>query len=173
MKDLIPQQVIERRIYLIRGHKVMLDSDLARLYGVGTKNLNKATKRNMERFPEDFMFQLTSDEFKSLRFQIGTSKKGRGGRRYLPLVFTEQGVAMLSSVLQSRRAIQVNIAIMRVFVKLKQILSTHKDFVYKLNELERKIEKHDVEIQSIFEAIRQLMAPPPDPPKRRIGFKTE
>jgi len=171
MKNLIPHEFIERKIYLIRGHKVMLDSELARLYGIRTKNLNKAVRRNIERFPKDFMFQLTPDEFKSLRFQIGTSKGRKGGRRYLPLVFTEQGVAMLSSVLQSRRAIQVNIAIMRVFVKLKQILSTHKDFVYKLNELERKIEKHDVEIQNIFEAIRQLMEPPPEPPKRRIGFK--
>ena len=170
MKEIIPQEVIETKIYLIRGQKVMIDSDLARLYGVSTKNLNKAVKRNMERFPEDFMLQLTLDEFKSLRFQFGTSKKGRGGRRHLPFAFMEQGVAMLSSVLQSRRAIQVNIVIMRVFVKLKQILSTHKDLVYKLNELERKIEKHDVEIQSIFEAIRQLMAPPPEPPKRRIGF---
>lgn len=102
MKDLVPQEIIERKIYLIRECNVMLDSDLARLYGVSTKNLNKAVKRNADRFPEDFMFQLTPDEFKSLRFHFGTSKKGRGGRRYLPLVFTEQGVAMLSSVLQSR-----------------------------------------------------------------------
>ena len=149
----------------------MLDSDLALLYGVKTKNLNKAIKRNTERFPEDFMFQLTPDEFKSLRFQFGTSKKERGGRRYLPLVFTEQGVAMLSSVLQSKRAIQVNIAIMRAFVKLKQILATHKDIIQKLNELERKIEKHDVDICTIFEAIRQLMAPPPEKSRRMIGFK--
>lgn len=171
MSNLIPSEVIERKIYLIRGHKVMLDSDLARLYGVRTKNLNKAIKRNIERFPEDFMFQLTADEFKSLRFQFGTSKEGRGGRRYLPFVFTEQGVAMLSSVLQSRRAIQVNIAIMRVFVKIKQILSTHKELAHKLNELERKIEKHDEDISSIFEAIRQLMSPPPAKPRIITGFK--
>ena len=171
MKDFIPQEIIERKIYLIRECKVMLDSDLARLYGVSTKNLNKAVKRNADRFPEDFMFQLTADEFKSLRFHFGTSKKGRGGRRYLPLVFTEQGVAMLSSVLQSRRAIHVNIAIMRVFVKLKQILSTHKGLMYKLNELEKKTEKHDVEIKSIFEAIRQLMAPAPSKPRVITGFK--
>lgn len=171
MGNLIPQEVIERKIYLIRGQKVMLDSDLAALYGVKTKNLNKAVKRNIERFPEDFMFQLVDEEFKSLRFQIGTSNKEKGGRRYPPLVFTEQGVAMLSSVLQSKQAIQVNIVIMRTFVRLKQILTTHKNIMHKLNELERKFEKHDVEIQSIFEAIRQLMAPPPEKPKRKIGFR--
>jgi len=171
MTELMPQEVIENKIYMIRGHKVMLDSELARLYGVKTKNLNKAIRRNMERFPKDFMFQLTPGEFKSLRFQFGTSKEGRGGRRYLPLVFTEQGIAMLSSVLQSRRAIQVNIAIMRAFVKLKAILSTHKELAHKLDELERKIEKHDTEIRSIFEAIRQLMAPPPVKPRVITGFK--
>jgi hypothetical protein len=116
------------------------------------------------------MFQLTCDEVRSLRFQFGTSKEGRGGRRYLPFVFTEQGVAMLSSVLKSRRAIQVNIIIMRAFVRLKNILSTHKELAHKLNELERKIEKHDEDICAIFEAIRQLMVPLPEPPKRRIGF---
>ncbi len=170
MSNLIPQEVIEKKIYLIGGRKVMLDNELAILYGVRTKNLNKAVKRNRERFPEDFMFQLTHDEIGSLRFQIGTSKKGKGGRRYLPFVFTEQGVAMLSSVLQSHRAIQVNIAIMRAFVRLKTVLAAHKELVHKLNELERKIEKHDKDICAIFEAISQLMAPPPEPPKRRIGF---
>ena len=170
MKELMPQEVIENKIYLIRGHKVMIDKDLAMLYGVKTKNLNKAITRNIERFPEDFMFQLTPDEFTSLRFQFGTSKKGRGGRRYLPYVFTQEGVAMLSGVLNSERAVQVNIAIMRAFVKLRQIISTHKELAHKLNELERKIERHDTEIQSIFEAIRQLMTPPPDKSKKRIGF---
>lgn len=149
----------------------MLDSDLAMLYGVRTKNLNKAVKRNIERFLEDFMFWLTHDEVKFLRFQVGTSKEGRGGRRYLPYAFTEQGVAMLSSVLNSERAIQVNIAIMRVFVKLKAVLSTHKELAHKLKELESKIEKHGTDIQAIFEAIRQLMAPPPDKPRRITGFK--
>ena len=170
MKELMSQEVIENKIYLIRGHKVMIDKDLAMLYGVKTKNLNKAITRNIERFPEDFMFQLTPDEFTSLRFQFGTSKKGRGGRRYLPYVFTQEGVAMLSGVLNSERAVQVNIAIMRAFVKLRQIISTHKELAHKLNELERKIERHDTEIQSIFEAIRQLMTPPPDKSKKRIGF---
>lgn len=169
MKGLISQAIIERKILMIRGHKVMLDSDLAALYKVTTFNLNKSVKRNHGRFPEDFMFQLSPVEFKSLKFQIGISKKGRGGRRYLPYVFTEQGVAMLSSVLRSQRAMQVNIAIMRVFVKLREILSTHKELAYKLSQLERKIEKHNEEICAIFETIRQLMVPP-DKSKRRIGF---
>ena len=168
MKAVIPQEVIERKILLIRGQKVMLDRELAKLYGVTTFNLNKAVKRNIDRFPEDFMFQLTSEEHKNLTFQNGISSWG--GLRKLPYAFTEQGVAMLSSVLRSKKAIHVNIAIMRTFVKLKAMLSTHKALAHKLNELERKIEKHDVEIQSIFKAIRQLMAPPPEPPKRKIGF---
>jgi hypothetical protein len=191
MKDLIPQETIEKKIYLVRGHKVMLGKELASLYGVSLKRLNEQVKRNIKRFPDDFMFQLTKEEV--LMFKIGTSglrsqfatlndhpneSKAAGSMRgkhtkYLPYAFTEQGVAMLSSVLNSERAISVNIAIMRAFVKLRQILSTHKDFVHKLNELERKTEKHDVDIQSIFEAIRQLMAPPPEKPRRMIGFKQE
>jgi hypothetical protein len=175
---LIPQEVIENRIYMIRGHKVMLDKDLATLYGVPTKRLNEQVKRNIARFPEDFMFQLTKDEvtmFSSLRSQNATldnkRNSGRGKyRKYMPYVFTEQGVAMLSSILNSGRAIQVNIAIMRAFVRLREILSTHKELAAKLKELEQKAEKHDIDIQAIFEAIRQLMSPPPEPPKRRIGF---
>ena len=165
MKDLIASEIIERKIFMIRWQKVMLDSDLAELYGVETKYLTRQVRRNIKRFPSDFMFRLTKDGF--LRCQIVTSK--RGGRRYLPYAFTEQGVAMLSTVLNSERAIQVNIAIMRAFVKLREILSTHKVFAYKLGELERKIEKQDVEIRSIFEAIRQLMTPPTKP-QRKIGF---
>lgn len=170
--DLIPQETIASKILLLRGKKVMLDRNLAGLYGVTTGNLNKAVKRNIERFPEDFMFQLTKDEAKTLRFQFGSLKRGQHPK-YLPYVFTEQGVAMLSSVLRSKRAIQVNIAIMRVFVRLKEILYNHKELACKLNELERKIEKHDEEICSIFEAIRQLMTPPPEIPKRRIGFHAD
>lgn len=148
----------------------MLDKDLALLYGVTTSNLNKAVSRNLERFPEDFMFQLTTKEFRNLIFHFGTSSWG--GVRKRPRAFTEQGVAMLSSVLHSKKAILVNIAIMRVFVKLKEIISTHKELAHKLSELERKIERHDEEIRSIFEAIRQLMAPPED--KRRIiGFRVQ
>lgn len=169
MSNLIPNEVIENKIYLIRGQKVMLSTQLAKLYCVEVKVLLQAVKRNMERFPQDFMFQLTWEEAQYSRSQIVTLKRGEN-IKYTPYAFTEQGVAMLSSVLNSKRAIQVNIAIMRAFVKLRQIISTHKELAHKLTELERKIEKHDTEIQSIFEAIRQLMAPPPEPPKRRIGF---
>ena len=150
----------------------MLSPDLARLYKVKVKVLIQAVKRNIERFPEDFMFKLTQEEAYLSRSQIVTLKRGQN-IKYLPYAFTEQGVAMLSSVLNSKMAIQVNIVIMRAFVKLRQILSTHKELAHKLNELERKIEKHDGEISSIFDAIRQLMAPPPT--KRRViaGFKTK
>ena len=171
MKELIPQKVIENNIYLIRGQKVMLSTRLAKLYAVKVKALIQAVKRNIERFPEDFMFQLTGPEYEILKSQFVTSSWG-GIRRANPYAFTEQGVAMLSSVLNSKRAIQVNIAIMRAFVKLRQILSTHKELAHKLNELEHKVENHDVEIRSIFDAIRQLMAPPAQP-KRRIGFKQD
>jgi len=173
MKALIPIEVIERKIYLIRSQKVMLDSDLAELYGVPVKALNQAVKRNFSRFPEDFMFQLTKGENESLRSQIVTLKTGRGKhRKYLTYAFTEQGVAMLSSVLHSERAIQVNIAIMRAFVKLREFLSTHKELAHKLAELEQKIVKHDEEIKAIFDAIRQLMTPP-QKPGRKIGFRRE
>jgi phage regulator Rha-like protein len=167
--NLIPQEIIEQKIYLIRGHKVMLSNHLAELYDVEVRSLIQAVKRNKDRFPDDFMLQLTDAEFQNLKSQIVISSWG-GFRRSTPYAFTEQGVAMLSSVLRSKRAIQVNIAIMRAFVKLREILSTHKDLAQKLNELEHKIERHDEEITAIFEAIRQLMAPPPREPKRRIGF---
>jgi len=167
--DLVPVEVIERRIYLIRGQKVMIDSDLAELYQAPTKSLNLAVRRNTVRFPGDFMFQLSQDEADSLRFQIETSNTGRGGRRYLPYVFTEQGIAMLSSVLNSDRAVLVNIAIMRAFVKLREIMSTHKDLAHKIDALERKYAKHDQQIQIVFDAIKKLLQPPVSP-KRRIGF---
>ena len=162
---------IERRIYLLRGLRVILDADLAKMYGVPTKSLNLAVKRNGDRFPDDFMFQLTAEEADALRFQIETSKPARGGRRYLPYAFTEQGVAMLSSVLRSTRAVQVNIAIMRAFVRLRELLSTHADLARKLAAMERK---YDSQFKVVFDAIRQLMTPPPpppDPPRPRIGFK--
>ena len=165
---LILQEDIESKIFLIRGKKVILDKDLAGLYEVETRQLTRQVRRNIERFPDDFMFLLTRKELMNLKCQIGTSSWG--GIRKLPYAFTEHGILMLSSVLRSKRAIQVNIAIMRVFLKIKEMLSTHKELMYKLTELERKIEKHDKEICSIFEAIRQLMAPPPEKPKRRIGF---
>ena len=148
----------------------MLDNDLAELYKVETFNLNKAVKRNIDRFPPDLMFQVNKDEMESLKFQFGMSKtSGRGGRRSLPYAFTEQGVAMLSGILNSQRAVHVNIAVMRTFVKLRELLITHTDLAHKLEELERKIERHDDEIIAIFQAIRQLMAPP-ESPKRKIGF---
>ena len=163
----VPTERIERSILMIRGHKVMLDADLAELYGVTTFNLNKAVKRNMNRFPDDFMFQLTTDEASALRFQIGMSKpKGRGGRRYLPYVFTEQGVAMLSSVLRSKRAVQVNVEIMRAFVRLRQMLASNAALARKLEALEKK---YDAQFKVVFDAIRQLMASP-EPKRRKIGF---
>lgn len=147
----------------------MLDSDLAELYCVRTEVLNQAVKRNRERFPEDFMFQLAPREAESLRSQIVISNKRRGGRRYAPYAFTEQGVAMLSGILHSKQAIQVNIAIMRAFVKLRQMLAAHKELAHKLTELERKLEGHDEQIHALFEAIRQLMVPA-KPVRNRIGF---
>ena len=166
----IAPQRIEETILLIRGQKVMLDRDLALLYGVTTFNLNKAVKRNLDRFPADFMFQLSAAEAENLRFHFGISSPGHGGRRYLPYAFTEQGVAMLSGVLRSPRAVQVNVAIMRAFVRLRETLSLHKDLAHKLAELERKIEGHDASIHSLFEAIRQLMAPSLPAPHKEIGF---
>ena len=148
----------------------MLDSHLAALYGVETKNLNKAVRRNLSRFPADFMFQLTPEEPANLKFQLGTSSSTHGGRRKPVSVFTEQGVAMLSSVLHSQRAVQVDIAIMRAFVRLRETLSLHKELAHKLAELERKIENHDESIHTLFEAIRQLMTPPAEPPRKEIGF---
>lgn len=164
-RSLIPAEVVERRIFLIRGHKVLLDNHLAELYGVDTRQLNQQVRRNRKRFPSDFMFQLTRQEACFLRSQSVISKGGRGGRRYAPLVFTEQGVAMLSSVLNSDRAIQVNIAIMRAFVKLREILATHKDLARKLEALARKC---DDQFAAVFDAIRRLMTPARRP--RPIGF---
>ena len=149
----------------------MLSSDLAQLYGVEPKVLIQAVKRNIERFPEDFMFQLTNQEFINLKSQFVTSSWG-GIRRANPYAFTEQGVAMLSSVLRSKQAVHVNVAIMRAFVKLREILSINKELAHKLAQIERKIEKHDEDIRLIFDAIRQLMTPP-EPKRRRIGFLQE
>jgi phage regulator Rha-like protein len=169
MDSIIPVEQIERKIYLIRGHKVMFDSDLADLYEVPVKVLNQAVKRNINRFPEDFMFQLTKEE-ESLRSQIVTLKNGRGHhRKYLPFAFTEQGVAMLSSVLNSERAVQVSIAIMRTFVKLREMIASHKDLAKQLNAVEKK---YDAQFRVVFDAIRQLMEPP-KAKRRRIGFHGE
>jgi len=160
MSEIIPIQIIENKIFLVRGHKVMLDSDLAQLYEVKTFNLNKAVKRNPDRFPEDFMFQITDREWEILRFQIGISKEAKGGRRYNPYVFTEQGVAMLSSVLSSKRAIAVNVQIMRTFVKIREITSSHKEITQRLDDLERTFINYareaNVEIEDIFTQLRHL-----------------
>jgi hypothetical protein len=165
-KSLIPVDRIEKAILLLHGQKVMLDADLAELYGVETKVLVQAVKRNLERFPEDFMFQLSQEEFAILRSQIVTSSDW-GGRRYRPYAFTEQGVAMLSSVLRSRRAIHVNIEIMRAFIHLRQMLASHVELARKLDALEKK---YDAQFKQVFEAIRQLMTPP-EPKRRPIGFR--
>jgi len=165
---LVPPERIERSILLIRGHKVILDADLAALYGVETKELIRAVKRNLPRFPDDFMFQLNEEEFENLRFHFGTSSQW-GGRRYAPYAFTEQGVAMLSSVLHSRRAIQVNIEIMRAFVRLRRILASHANLARKLDSLEKK---YNTQFKVVFDAIRELMKPP-ETKKRPIGFLVE
>lgn len=165
--SIVPLERIQDCICLVRGQKVMLSSDLAALYGVTEKVLNQAVKRNTERFPSDFMFQLTPQEVAHLRSQFVTSKEGRGGRRYIPYAFTEQGVAMLSSVLRSPRAVKVNIEIMRTFVHLRQLLATHADLARKLEELEQK---YDAQFKVVFEAIRQLMVPS-EMPRKQIGFQ--
>ena len=169
--SLMSEEKIGSRIYLVRGHKVMLSTDLAELYGVEPRALVQAVKRNQERFPEDFMFQLNKAEFANLKSQIVTSSWG-GLRRATPYGFTEQGVAMLSSVLRSRRAVQVNITIMRAFVHLRAMVEANKALANKLAELEQKVASHDGHIRSLFEAIRQLMSQPVSP-GRRIGFEVK
>lgn len=167
--SIIPVQRIQRCIYVIRGHKVILDSDLADLYGVTTKRLNEQVRRNIDRFPSDFMFQLTNAEAERLRSQIATSKQGRGGRRYSPYVFTEQGIAMLSSVLRSKRAIEANIAIMRTFVKLREILANNELLRRKIESMERK---YDEQFQHVFSVLAEMVMRD-SRPKTQIGFLTE
>ncbi|MGI8467678.1 MAG: ORF6N domain-containing protein [Pyrinomonadaceae bacterium] len=169
---LITFDTIERKIYFVRERKVMLDSDLAALYGVPTKVFNQVAGRNLQRFPKDFRFQLNGEEFESLRSQFVTSKIGRGGRRYLPYVFTEQGVAMLSGVLNSERAVQVNIGIMRAFVNMRKLLSTNEEVSKKLADIENKLGAHDEHFKKVFTAIRLLMNPP-DKSDKQIGFIQE
>jgi len=164
--SLIPMERIERAILLIRGEKVMLDSDLAEIYGVETRILNQAVQRNINRFPSDFMFQLTAAETQSLRSQIVTSNEGRGGRRYLPYAFTEHGALMLANVLNSERAAQTSVQVVRVFVRLRQMLSSNAELARKLESLEKK---YDAQFKVVFDAIRQLMSPLAKP-KREIGF---
>ncbi|MHB8815812.1 MAG: ORF6N domain-containing protein [Steroidobacteraceae bacterium] len=172
----VPVEHISRSILVLRGHKVLLDEELATLYGVTTGALVQAVKRNIGRFPPDFMFQLTAAEHSVLRSQSVISTPSRGGRRYMPYVFTEQGVAMLSSVLGSERAIAVNIEIMRAFVRMRELLASNKELAHRINELEARIEKklatHDEAIAAILSAIRQLMNAPP-PKRRPIGFTAD
>jgi phage regulator Rha-like protein len=164
--SIVPTALISQKIFFLRGTRIMLDADLAQLYGVATKNLNKAVKRNANRFPSDFMFRLSSKEMRNLRFQILTSRGAHGGRRYAPYAFTEQGVAMLSSVLRSQRAVLVNVEIMRTFVRIRKMLATHEELRRKVNEMEKR---HDSRFQAVFAAIRQMLETP-IPPKKAIGF---
>jgi len=161
---------IENRIFTVRNDKIMLDSDLADLYGVSTKQLNQQAKRHRGRFPRDFMFRLSKEEYSLLRSQIVTSKKGRGGRRYLPFVFTEHGAIMLASVLNSERAVETSILVVRAFVRFREMFSGHKEIARKLSELEKRLAGHDSDIKAILSAIRQLMASPVSK-KRKIGFE--
>jgi hypothetical protein len=167
---IVPIERIEQQIYLIRGKKVMLDAGLAKLYQVSTKRLNEAVKRNGERFPRDFMFRLTEEEGASLRSQIATSNIGRGGRRYQPYAFTEHGVAMLSSVLRSKRAVQMNILIVRAFVRMRELVASNKDLAARIEKLESNQGKHASVINILVEEIDNLKRLPPDPPRKLIGF---
>ena len=170
-ESVVPINKIESIILIIRRKKVILDRDLAELYGVTTGNLNKAVKRNIDRFPDDFMFQLTKEEYEAVRFQFGIFETGRHSK-YLPNAFTEQGVAMLSSVLRSRRAVKVNIEIMRAFVRIREMLGAHRELAVRLKELENRFEDHDEQIQNIFEAIRVLISED-EKQKRKIGFEVK
>jgi len=172
--QIVAAPAIEKRIFVVRERQVMLDEDLADLYGVETKRLIQQVKRNLKRFPGDFMFQLTKAEAEALRSQIATSNDGRGGRRYTPYVFTEQGVAMLAGVLRSDRAITVNIEIMRAFVELRRLAGSFQELQKRLEQMEldigARLSEHDEQLRQIFEALRQLIAPPPST-KRPIGFR--
>jgi phage regulator Rha-like protein len=161
---------VESRILIVRRQRVILDSDLAELYGVTVKRLNQQVNRNQERFPADFMFQLTSTEDKALRLQIATSKKGRGGRRYLPYAFTEHGAIMAATVLNSHRAVEMSVFVVRAFVRMREMLAKNRQLAAKINELDRRLETHDTTIQDIIEAIKELMVPE-GPSKRNLGFQ--
>jgi len=161
---------VESRILIVRRQRVILDSDLAELYGITVKRLNQQVNRNQERFPADFMFQLTSTEDKALRLQIATSKKGRGGRRYLPYAFTEHGAIMAATVLNSPRAVEMSVFVVRAFVRMREMLAKNRQLAAKINELDRRLETHDTTIQDIIEAIKELMVPE-GPSKRKIGFQ--
>jgi ORF6N domain len=161
---------VESRILFLRHHRVILDADIAQLYGVPVKRLNEQVKRNQERFPPDFMFRLTEKEHDTLRSQIATSKISRGGRRYLPYAFTEHGAIMAATVLNSQRAVEMSVFVVRAFVRLREMLATNRRLAGKIDELENRLDTHDSTIQDLLEAIRELMAPE-DPPRKRIGFQ--
>jgi hypothetical protein len=174
----LTDETVINKIYQIRGKKVMLDRDLAEMYGVETSQLKRQVKRNIDRFPDDFMFEMNKEEFQNWRSQFGISKEDKMGLRYAPFCFTEQGVAMLSSVLNSKTAIDVNIQIIRIFTRIREVLLTHKDVLIKLEQLEKgllkqdeKMNKHEEEIQIIFTALKQLLNPP-EQPRKRIGYKS-
>jgi hypothetical protein len=176
---ILPEDAIINRIYLIRGKKVMIDRDLASLYDVETKQLKRQVKRNLERFPEDFMFEMTKEEFDRWRSQFGTSNAEKMGLRYAPFCFTEQGIAMLSSVLNSKTAIQVNIQIIRIFTRMREFLANHSELLLKMEQFEKALlkqreinNKHDEDIEIIFEALKRLLKTNPEP-RKRIGFKPD
>ena len=168
-QSLVPVEAIASAILVLRGQRVILDADLARLYGVTTARLNQQVRRNLDRFPEDFVFQLREEEFENLMLQNATSSL-HGGRRKLPLAFSEHGALMAASVLNSPRAVEVSVYVVRAFIKLREILYSHSDLAHKLDELERRVDRHDEEIGALIEAIRQLLAPP-DSPNRKLGFR--
>lgn len=166
----VADTIIVDKIYIIRGQKIMLDRDLAEMYGVEVKRLNEAVKRNLSRFPEDFMFQLATNEWQNLRSQFATSKKGRGGTRYAPFAFTELGVAMLSSILSSETAIQVNIQIIRVFTKMKQAILDNKEILSRIDKIEKKLTAHDTDLETVFKALKKLLQQPEPATRKSIGF---
>jgi hypothetical protein len=169
--SMVAVEQVQGKILLMRGEKVILDSDLASLYGVSTKRLNEQVKRNIERFPPDFMFQLSAEEVKILKSQFATSNKGRGGRRYNPYAFTEHGAIMAASVLNSEQAVQASIFVVRAFVRLRQMLAPYKELMAKLDQLEKKVQTHDKQIVAVVELIRQLMPPPETEPQEPFGFR--
>jgi len=169
----MPMGKIERSILFVRGERVILDADLAALYGVATKRLNEQVRRNIDRFPDDFVFQLNRNELNNLKSQFATSSLGWGGRRKAPLAFTEHGAIMAATVLNSPRAVQVSVYVVRAFVQLRRMLDQNKELAAKLADLERKVGDHDQKILAIIRAIRELMAPPPRPPRKPIGFQSE
>ncbi len=170
---IVPIGKIERAILFVRGERVILDADLAKLYGVATRRLNEQVRRNIDRFPDDFVFPLNRDELDNLKSQFATSRLGWGGRRKTPLAFTEHGAIMAATVLNSPRAVQVSVYVVRAFVQLRRVLGQNKELAAKLADLERKVGDHDQKIVAIIQAIRGLMAPPPRPPRKPIGFQSE